>query len=87
MKQVVPIYLANIEVVYFNTLTKKERKIEDKILEKTLVKTFSIFDLKDRLCFRRVKKKILDKVKLERNEEFRIKSIELLIQLGRGVDE
>jgi endonuclease V-like protein UPF0215 family len=83
----IPIYLANVEVlVMTKSINKNVQNIEKKIilLKSIVVKGFSIYDIKKR-DKAMIIKKASQLSKLEKNQEFQIRSFNLISQHGYGV--
>lgn len=87
MQHTVPIYLCNIKMSIVNTRNKKSVPITSKDLNRCIVKGFTPNDMLKRYSIRSYFKKIEKQFKLAANEEFRVDEIELLMQLGCGIND
>ena len=81
---ILPIYLTNITLLKCEKLSNNEKIIEEIVLEKFIVKGFTIPDIIARRT-EDIFKKALFVTKLTGKQYFKIKSIELLSQHGCGV--
>lgn len=85
MRHNTPIYFTNVKVDIFNR-TKVDTFIETVTIEKVVLKGFSIKDMIQRNT-KSILSKLPDVRKLGKNEVAKISNLELLVQLGYGVNE
>lgn len=79
--------MCNVEMSILNKRNGSSKIVKSKELKGCILKGFDLDDMQKRSSMKRLMKAIEAKVKLNPNEEFKIIGIELLIQLGFGVDE
>lgn len=87
MQQKTPIYLANFEISKKNNKTRKEVEIKSKLLKSALIKGVNFDSMINSHSMKRLLNRLSKEVKLSDSEVFVVKKIELISNVGFGVNE